>query len=40
MIINHKEAIRHLVDQSLQRGIGYDEILTLHYLLSESLGVA
>ena len=37
MIINHKEAIRHLVDQSLQRGIGYDEILTLHYLLSEAL---
>ena len=37
MIINHKEAIRHLVDQSLQRGIGYDEILTLHYLLSDAL---
>ena len=37
MIVNHKEAIRHLVDQSLQRGIGYDEILTLHYLLSDAL---
>ena len=40
MIVNHKEAIRHLVEQSLRRGVGYDEILTLHYLLSDALVTA
>ena len=37
MILNHKEAIRHLVEQSTRRGVSYDEILTLHYLLSDAL---
>ena len=37
MILNHKEAIRHLVEQSVPRGVNYDEILTLHYLLSDAL---
>lgn len=37
MILNHKEAIRHLVEQSVPRGVSYDEILTLHYLLSDAL---
>ena len=37
MILNHKEAIRHLVEQSVPRGVSYDEILTLHFLLSDAL---
>ena len=37
MILNHKEAIRHLVEQSVPRGVSYDEILSLHYLLSDAL---
>ena len=37
MIINHKEAIRHLVGQSVHRGVSVDEILTLHYLLADGL---
>ena len=40
MIFNHKEAIRHLVDQSIQRGVSDDEILALHYLLSDGLVAA
>ena len=37
MILNHKEAIRHLVEQSVRRDITDDEIRTLHYLLSDAL---
>ena len=37
MILNHKEAIRHLVEQSVPRGATYDEIRTLHFLLSDGL---
>ena len=37
MILNHKEAIRHLVEQSLRRDIDSNEILTLHYLLADAL---
>ena len=37
MILNHKEAIRHLVEQSVRRNITDDEIRTLHYLLSDAL---
>ena len=37
MILNHKEAIRHLVEQSVPRGVTYDEIRTLHFLLSDGL---
>ena len=39
MIVNHKEAIRHVVDQSIQRAVSYDQILTLHHLLSDGLVV-
>ncbi|MYJ74684.1 MAG: hypothetical protein F4089_06095, partial [Gammaproteobacteria bacterium] len=37
MILNHKEAIRHLVDNATRLEVAYDEICTLHYLLSEGL---
>ena len=37
MILNHKEAIRHLVGQSVRRGVSVEEILTLHYLLADGL---
>jgi Fic family protein len=37
MILNHKEAIRHLVDRGPRLAISYDEICTLHYLLSDGL---
>ena len=37
MILNHKEAIRHLVDRAGSIGVTYDEVLTLHYLLSDGL---
>lgn len=37
MILNHKEAIRHLVEGVPRVGISYDEICTLHYLLSDGL---
>lgn len=37
MIINHKEAIRYLVDNALRLQITVIEICTLHYLLSDSL---
>lgn len=37
MILNHKEAIRHLVDQSPHLQASFDEVLTLHYLLSDAL---
>jgi len=33
MILNHKEAIRHLVDSSKRIQIDYNEICTLHFLL-------
>ncbi len=37
MILNHKEAIRHLVDMAPQIKINFNEICTLHYLLSDGL---
>ncbi|MXY54636.1 MAG: hypothetical protein F4Y86_19215 [Gammaproteobacteria bacterium] len=37
MILNHKEAIRHLVDRAASIEVTYDEVLTLHYLLSDGL---
>ena len=37
MILNHKEAIRHLVGQSVRTGASVEEILTLHYLLADGL---
>lgn len=37
MILNHKEAIRHLVDNAARLEVSYDEICTLHYLLSDGL---
>ena len=37
MILNHKEAIRHLVDGAPKIQIEFNEICTLHYLLSEGL---
>ena len=37
MILNHKEAIRHLVDFSPNIQVNFDEICTLHYLLAEGL---
>lgn len=37
MILNHKEAIRHLVDQARHLEISSAEICTLHYLLSDGL---
>lgn len=37
MILNHKEAIRYLVDQAAQIKIQTETISTLHYLLSDGL---
>lgn len=37
MILNHKEAIRHLVDRAPRLEINSAEICTLHYLLSDGL---
>lgn len=37
MILNHKEAIRHLVDGAPRLEASYDELCTLHYLLSDGL---
>lgn len=37
MILNHKEAIRYLVDKSEQTDIDETTIFTLHYLLSDGL---
>ena len=37
MILNHKEAIRHLVEQSVHTGVSVEQILTLHYLLADGL---
>ena len=37
MILNHKETIRHLVDGAPKIQINFDEICTLHYLLSDGL---
>ena len=37
MILNHKEAIRHLVDNAARLDVSYDDICTLHYLLSDGL---
>jgi len=40
MILNHKEAIRHLVDQASMIQIDENEIFTLHYLLADGLILA
>lgn len=37
MILNHKEAIRYLVENAARLEINFDIICTLHYLLSEGL---
>lgn len=37
MILNHKEAIRHLVDSAQKIKIDFNEICTLHFLLSDGL---
>lgn len=37
MILNHKEAIRHLVDSAPKILIDFNEICTLHFLLSDGL---
>lgn len=37
MILNHKEAIRYLVNRIPQIGVNRETILTLHYLLAEAL---
>ena len=37
MILNHKEAIRYLIENASKIQVGYDEICTLHYLLSDGL---
>jgi Fic family protein len=37
MILNHKEAIRHLVEGIPRIEVGYDEVCTMHYLLSDGL---
>ncbi len=37
MILNHKEAIRYLVDNVHRISVDYNEVCTLHYLLADSL---
>lgn len=37
MILNHKEAIRYLVDNGSRLEINFDALCTLHYLLSDAL---
>lgn len=37
MILNHKDAIRYLVENSVRFQINYHEICTLHYLLADGL---
>jgi len=37
MILNHKEAIRHLIDSAKTITIDADQICTLHYLLADGL---
>lgn len=37
MILNHKEAIRYLVDNAIKLSVGTQTIYTLHYLLSDGL---
>lgn len=37
MILNHKEAIRYLIDNAARLEISFNEICTLHYLLSDGL---
>lgn len=37
MILNHKEAIRYLVDNALKLNVDENTIYTLHYLLSDGL---
>lgn len=37
MIVNHKEAIRYLVDNASKIQVNYDEVCTLHYLLADGL---
>ena len=37
MIINHREAIRYLVDNASQLAINFNTLCTLHYLLSDGL---
>lgn len=40
MILNHKEAIRYLVDNAEKSDINFNTICTVHYLLSEGLVLA
>lgn len=37
MILNHKEAIRHLVESAAKIEIDFNEICTLHFLLADAL---
>lgn len=37
MILNHKDAIKHLIDSAEKLTISFNEICTLHYLLSDGL---
>lgn len=37
MILNHKDAIRHLIDMTPKININFNEICTLHYLLADGL---
>lgn len=37
MILNHKEAIRYLVDNAPRLEVNYNTVCTLHYLLSDGL---
>lgn len=37
MILNHKEAIAHLVNRAHQIEVGFNEVCTLHYLLADGL---
>ncbi|MHB1949553.1 MAG: Fic family protein [Gammaproteobacteria bacterium] len=37
MILNHKEAIRHLIDMAPKIKVDFNEICTLHFLLSDGL---
>lgn len=37
MILNHKDAIRYLIENASKLQVNYDEICTLHYLLADGL---
>ncbi|MDQ2993853.1 MAG: Fic family protein [Pseudomonadota bacterium] len=37
MILNHKEAIRHMIDDAAKLEINLNEICTIHYLLADGL---